>query len=423
MRKTVLLLSIIMLTQTIYAQDIQVYHGRKKETTVYNSKGESVTNYRLYKKQKDAVSIRILNPNPIFYKYELKYQESEIEAESKEITDLLVQISVALVARTTPPVAGAAPGVEPTYKIYQDALNKLLDEINTAKKYVAGSDNPELPKEAREFRRTGGLRKAIDQIDALPATANHFNDPKLLDNLNTLCNQIVNIDDYIKKGLLLLNTSIVQNVNNIKKSATDQAVATVITADFNVTEKKGEIYLVISKADPNATVKRDFHSGTEQIKLATVIPYYERAVLEIVPVGNFLFAGQEKEFFIENNIVGSREVKKTRFMPGVVLNVNAFRFGETREMSLGFGPGYNFTSANNAFNNFYLSTLFSYKNIIRVGAGFGFAQYADGLKDGATVDNPLPAKIENLDKVIVYKEKPTFFLTIAIAGLNLTKKN
>lgn len=418
-----LLICFLAIFNFVESQDLLVYHGRNGETTVYDVNWNSISDLVLKKKKGDVISVRILNPNSLFYKYEIKYEESEMESEGKEITDLLTTLGTDLLARAVRPKAGGAPGAEPTFKDYKDKIVELIGDINTAKKHITDSDIPELPEEALNLRRVAGLRRAIDNIAALSSSNYRFNDPELLAHLNTLCNSINVLDDYVKQGLLLLNASLVQNVNSIKKAVTDQAVPTIIKASFNVTEKKGEIYLAIDKIDPsNATLRRDLHPGNNRLKLATVIPYYERATLEIVPVGNFLFAGNENEFFVDNGLVQSREVVKTRFMAGAVLNANVAKFGEIREMAAGLGIGYNFAEGSNALNNFYFSALFSYKNVFRIGGGFGFAQYPNGLKDGVKIGSSLPDNITNLEDIIEYKEKPTFFLTVALAGLSLTKK-
>ena len=418
-----LILIFCLVTPILKSQDLlQVYHGRNGESVVYNSNNMVVSKPLIKKTIGEKFSIKVLNPNPLFYKYTIRYEQQKSETDSKEIADFLSTLNTILAARNG---VGALAGVlDPTFNSYKIAINTLINDINSAKKILDNSDMPELPEDALNLRRVAGLRKAIDLITAIPTDQYRFNNSSLLSDLNLASNAIAGADDVEKQAFGLLNNSLVQKVNEINKSISGQEIKTIWESEFEVTDTPTKIFLVITKINPdNKTLIRDGGLSEKSIEIATIIPYYKRSTLELIPVGTFQFAKDVREFYVENEIVKTRFKQKTTFNSGTVLNINLVRFGELKEMSFGVGPGYRFSSNSDALENIYFSTLFSYKNFIRIGIGIGFSQFpSEELKDGGKIDQPLPSNITNLNDIIAYQEKLTGFLTLSFTGLNLTKK-
>lgn len=426
MKKIIVSFLISSLFNTSTAQNIFIYHPLKGGAIkIYNSDKKAYDGKSLHFRQGEKFLIRLLNPNPLYYKYEINYAEQKEESEDKAITDALALLATALASR---PVGGG--GIDPSYDQYKGAINTLIDDIKLAQQIIDNSDIPEFESAALSGDRTAGLKYASDQILGrvqpgvqlqLLSAQYRFRSPTLAKDLEDLMGKIVSLDEILKRALQLLNASLVQKVTEIKKSMSD--TQTEIDSEFTITDKTTKVFLSIIALDAkNSNIARPVTIAGTPLEIVTIIPDFKRSTLELIPVGNFLFAKDIKEFYVEDGMVQSRLKNKTSFAPGLVLNINLAQFGYSKQMSAGVGLGYKFSANNDALTNLYFSTLFSYKDFFRVGFGFGFASYPNSLKDGLIEGNLLPANIKNIEDVVEYKERPTAFLTIAFTGLNVSKK-
>ena len=419
MKKNYVITFLILILGSSAKSQIQfkVYHGINKETQVYDNSDKQVSKPVVRMRQGESITVKVINPNPILYSYGLKYETITMESDDKAITDLLTTFNTIISTRT-----GAAAFTTITND-YKNAINNIINDINDVKKYICQSDKPELPEEALKYSRTGGFRFALDKIEGMPSSQFRFNNSTLLSDLNNLSDK-AGIDEVEKEAFKILNSSLVEKVNQLKKQTSIQSTQTIWQKEFKVSDSAQKITIIISQLDKsNNTLMRDGNGKDFELEIGTVIPYYKRSVLELVPVANFIFSKDVREFYLDNNIVQARMKATTTTNAGVVLNVNLARFGEAKEMSVGVGPGYKFNSTGNAFENLYLSTLFSYKNFLRIGFGFGFAQFPkDELKNGVKIGQALPSNISNINDLLQYEEKPSAFLSISFTGLNLTKK-
>lgn len=417
---------IVMLAVTLFAclpassqSLLKVYHGERGESKVFDNLNRTVVKPTLKISQGDLLTVEVVNANTLLYNYNLKYENITVESEDKAITDLLTTFNTIIAARTAGFKATAAATDE-----YKNAINLLIKDINKAKKYILESDAPELPDDALNLRHTKGLRKALDDLRALPTAQYQFNNTNLLNDLNALSDK-AKLDEVEQQAFKILNSSLVEKVNEIKKQTKLYTLETEWNNEFKVTDSSTKVTLVITKIDKtNSSLTRDGSEEKEfQLELGTITPYYKRATLELVPVANFIFSNNVREFYIENSIVQIRSKRNITTNAGVVLNINIAHFGPTKEISVGIGPGYKFNSKGDAFENLYLSTLLSYKNYLRIGFGFGLAQFPiEELKGGVKVGQSLPTNISNLNDLLNFEEKPSAFLTIAFTGLNLSKK-
>jgi hypothetical protein len=425
MKKIIILLLLCCLLTTVHAQTIFVYHPRTGESIkTYNSEKNPFDGKPLHFKQGEKFTIRLLNPNPLFYKYEVKYEEQKEESEDKTITDVFALLNTVLASRLIDSKA------DPTYDQYKGAINTLIGDIKLAKQIIDGSDVPELEDPALHGGRAAGVKFAVDQILGkvqpggnlqLSDAKYRFRSPTLADDLTELMNNIESPDEVLKRALKLLNSSLVQQVNDLKKSMSD--IKTEIDSEFIVTDKTTKVLLSIAAVDPkNGSLARPLTKAEAPIEIVTIVPDFKRSTLELVPVGNFILAKDAREFYVENGLMQSRLKNKTTFEPGLVLNINLVPFGKSKEVSAGVGLGYKISLNSNALENLYFSTLFTYKNFFRVGFGFGFASYPNTLKNGLKEGQAIPSNVENIEDIIEYREKPTAFLTIAFTGLNLNKK-
>lgn len=430
--KLLILTAFCLIFSVANAQDLLIYHPKKDEKIkIFDSNKQLFTNKSLHLKQGDKFNVKVLNPNPLFYKYEIRYEEQEDEAEDKAVSDALALLNIALSSKIIPGRATGTFMVEPTFEMYKDTINQLMNEIKKAQTIINDSDVPESQADALSSNRNnGGLKYAIDQITGkaapsvilkLSSAKFHFRSPTISTDINELLNLVTGLDEMTKNALMLLNNSLIQKITEIKKSMNE--VESELESEFVVKNKITKVFLTIKPIDPkNTDLIRKSNNGDENFEIATIIPDYKRSTIELVPVGNFILTNQVKEFYLENNIVKSRLKSKISFTPGIVVNINIANFGNRKEMAFGIGPGYKFSNNSEVLENFYFSTLFSYKNFLRIGMGLGFAQFPHDLKNGIQENQLLPPNVDNLEDIINYQEKLTGFLTIAFTGLNLTKK-
>jgi hypothetical protein len=426
MKISILLFISTCFTLNVYSQVIYVYHGRNNETFAADKSGMQLQEKSLRLDQGQTVRVIIKNPNPLFYKYTLKFEEQKLESESEDISATLAALGTILTSRIVAPAirpGAAAPfaAPEPTFEVYKTAVNTLLEDIAQAQNAIMDSDIPELPAEAFSNKRTNGYVKAIDEINGLSSSKYHFNDPSLTANFSAALNDVHGLESITKKAFELLNTSLVQKVAEIKKLVPPTA-SRYIESTFIVTDKIIRVFLIITPLEENKKgLLRDVFSEEQKLEIATILPNYKRALLELVPVGSFLFAKNINEFYLKDDIVKSRQVTQTTITPSVIINVNVSTFGPAKQMAAGIGLGYQFSGDSKALNNIFFSTLFSYKDFFRIGVGLGWAKYPYQLK-GAVEGQVLPSNIDKIADVIDYKEKFTGFLNLSFTGLNLTPK-
>ena len=390
--------------------DVYVYHGAGNTTILWdNNKQQFISDIPILKHKGQTVNIKIVNPNPIFYSYEFKQSDIEVKDDFPDISAL-----VGAANQLFSSVVGMAD-----VSGYQDMVTTLATEITKAKSIIQDSDIPESLSDAMAGLKSGGLKLAIRRInnkDELPNGEGHFNSPNLADDLSKSLANVGEMNTFLKEAFVALNASYVQRVNELKALISSKNVQEEITNTFTVTEKPSKIVLVIKPKDPN---KKDLQRDIKEITIATLQPYFERTAVELIPVANIQFANNVSDFYLENGIVRERFKDDVSMTPGIILNVNLARFGEIKEMAVGLGLGYNISTNQNQFNQFSLSSIFSYKNFIRVGVGVGYSTYPSGLKDGGKVDAPLPGEIKDLKDIITYDNKAAFFISFSFTGLKL----
>lgn len=449
MKKLFWILLIVSMKQTIFGQDIRVYHGERNESVflkehekLENSSRESV---RIIRRTNGIVAIHILNPNPFFYNYQIKTEDVDIKDDFSDQFAQLVKLINALpdlAQPSTNPFAGSTsaaqraaalpvPGPTPppsafdVYKIYIEQLDK---DIREAKGYIEKSDQPETIEEAlkRVPNSAGfGFRAAVDNIKKLPSLKAHFNSSTLekdlndqleaadADNtfaisLNVVANP--NLKALYKSAFKGLNNRLVNAVNEILKVAEMERVIR-----FNVPVKENKqtnVRLVITKINKDDNVVRDLLNE----EVVTVLPFYVRKTFEVVPVVNLIFQSNRQKFSIENNLVKSTPDDEAKFNIGAMALMNFASFGEFKEYGVGIGIGYSMQPEGKASSFFAIPSL-SYKDIFRVGFGFGYNLAPVGLKNGLVVGSTLPASISNIEDVVEYRRKPAAVFTIAISGL------
>src|SRR5690554_1472260 len=81
-----------------YSQ-LKVYHGMNGETQVYDEFNNVVNKPKINMKQGEELTVKIVNPNPLFYSYTLKYENLVSETEDQVIIDLLATFNTLIANR------------------------------------------------------------------------------------------------------------------------------------------------------------------------------------------------------------------------------------------------------------------------------------------------------------------------------------
>ena len=279
-KKSTLLLSFLsLLSVATIAQNnyLKIYHGMGNETRIFQGKttqfdGTWNEDIKIIKAKESLITIEIINPNPFFYKYEIKTEDFDIKDNFPDLSELLSAINaIKDLSSSQSSNSGNRSALlndNPSngLKKYQDILADLYDNINSAKNFLLRSDPPESIQEALGYTGTNGFRGAIKNIEDLPGGKPNekglFNSESLQKDLDsflgaaendgTLFTGITNND--IKKGYKeafeLLNKQLTATVDEIKKTIKTENRVLIFTV--SVKDKGTKIKLVITKKDSRA---------------------------------------------------------------------------------------------------------------------------------------------------------------------------
>jgi hypothetical protein len=415
------------------AQDIRIFHSGRNESVLLTSKQDKNSSGwpdSLVKgvDGNSSFQIVVVNPNPFFYTYELKSEEFEIRDDLPSADDLIgIITSLINIPGSTPvgqQLARVIPAAPTTFEIYLAQLKSVKADIDSAKAAIERSDVPESREEALTGVRTSGFRRAVDVINALPAFKNYeslsTDLDKALDNSVSDGSFAINFaaadatsKELYKQAFKLLNVQLGSVVNDVEKVLESPA-----QLSFKVTVKQKGVTVRLVVKRKQAGKK----SGREEFDrlVCVLIPRYERAALELIPIGHLTYTTHVPKYGLKDGVVTQSEDDGFRFKGGAMLLYNFLNFDKYNRGSLGIGIGYNIPQKG-VLESFYLGSLVSYKNIFRVGAGVGLTEYPSGLKNGASVGAPLPPDVKDLNDVIDYRKRLSMFISFSFSGFPMSK--
>ncbi|MGZ3838962.1 MAG: hypothetical protein ACXVBI_10355, partial [Flavisolibacter sp.] len=198
----IFLIFILLISSHLWGQDITIYHGRDQAEILYNRtikrKGDV-----LYLKKGEFVTVKVLNPNQLFYEYSFKQDNTDIKDENPDLSSLLKAFSLVLGT----PSAGSGLSAD-EYNTYKSDLEAVAGEIQAAKNIIAQSDESESRADAIAENNNGGLRAVLKKLrdrNELSDAKGHFNSPTLETDLNSLSDAIGGMDDVTKQAFHALN--------------------------------------------------------------------------------------------------------------------------------------------------------------------------------------------------------------------------
>ena len=426
------------------AQDMRVYHGAGGQSAWFKPGEDERSSHWsdssvLIRPYGDNVEIVVLNPNPFFYSYELKLEDFEVKDDMPDITDLLDAVNalpdIAGKAGTGSkvfPMVRPAGGTTPTdLETYNEMLHTLSDEINMIRKAILQSDNPEGKADALTGNTSGRGFSGVQATITLQSHATgHFNSPTLKDDLDkalekaatdaSITQNITDLNDadkaveMYKTAFGLLNAQLASIVDQIKKLSSSDVVLHYFVP---VTDKNQKVRLIVKKKTDAASGKRmEFDK-----LLCVIIPEYRRQILELVPLVSLTYAANTITYGAENGVITQNPGDGFKFRAGAMLLYNFAHFGKYREGAVGAGLGYSIPQKG-VLENFQIGTMISYKQLFRLGVGAGFSPYPSGLKNGLKAGDPRPASAGNLEELVTYDRKLSFFINFSFSGITILKK-
>jgi len=395
-------------------QTVKIYHGVTGRTEILKGK-KTIGRDEVIKDFKGKIiTIQIQNPHPALYDYKFNVETIKEEEPKIEETEGLLKILAGKLGGSS---ARLSPNPGRWQDDYRDKIIELKDQLSKAYEIIKQSDAPETITDVVNNSSGSGFLYAKVELAKLA-----FFTDKDLDATVTALSASFKVPPYsyipgdvTEKVMMESFDAYMQALTKLAKDikAAYSGASSTITYKITVGDSVQLVTLSITSKSKDLKSRE---TGDKLISIR-IEPFYDRPLLEFIPVATMSFAKNISKFGLENDLVVKTEDDSFKFLAGGVLNLNINSFGPRKEWSFGAGPG--FAIADGDLNNFYLNFLISYKKWVRIGLGAGYLSSPSYLKDGATEGKPLPSNITDLNKVIGYEKKAALFFTFVFPGLNL----
>lgn len=408
---------IFMFSINFNAQTIQVYHGASGSTAILKNGLRDGNSKKISFNKGDEITIEIINSHPALYSYEFNNEEIEItDPESPDLADLLSvltsNLSKDLNANKRSPVAMTWSTT------YRTRVDKYIKALKDAIDIIKASDTPKNISDAFIHSNDGGYTYAQKELKKLEVLKEKDIKSYTDDFINKI--KIKAVTGYKKSDIAESNlmalydtylTTLSSKLIEIKKSY-GQNISSIKRYTIILNDKTNKITLNIKSKNDDINMR---DTGDKLITVE-VIPFYDRPILEFMPLALLHKSQGGKKFSIENGIINESENEEFDFSVGAMLNLNLINWGENKEYSLATGIG--FALSEDTLDNFFISANVSYRKWARFGIGYGFLRTSTGLKNGLSAGDTA-TNIENIADVISFERKPALFFTFVIPGLSL----
>lgn len=439
--------------------EVTVYHGKGNSQAIayeVGAGGRQLTSQRqleLDLPEGSRVCLTLLNAHTPFFNYSFRTAVDSSLPTPPDFGNVLTILNAAVSAGAGPagqpftkgrssdrPVAmrnlafGGTPSRERLDSVYNslrtnvEALESQVGEVRAA--IIQSVSAEELrPVELRvETDGERGLGHAQNVIATQPDDPGAFNDPKLAETIegwrsealeaiggrsaDPVGRELVNAL-HARALTLLAARNAIQNTYASAQTSWRECRA--------LPRGKSTIHLAaLPREGSQYTGQRD----TGNIVQVLATSDYRRDVVELVPLAFLAFPRNVTGFgLVGDTVVEDRKyAEEAVFRLGTMLTTSPFRFGPASEWAVGPGIGAGILGGDKpALSDFFLGGLISWRDWIRMGAGYGFSQAPARLSDGAQVGQPLPLGDgrEGLDDFIDRKRVGTWFLTFTLSGLKV----
>ncbi|HEX6942513.1 MAG TPA: hypothetical protein VF128_06265 [Gemmatimonadaceae bacterium] len=345
----------------------------------------------------DSICIAVRNAHSVFYAYSLE----TIVDTTKESLPVLTPL-VALLRGQLPPGVGAEGRVDPNgvadpaVKEFHEIFSPLSIQIAIAQDSVRLSDDPDLGITLAKR----AVRTISNELpDAAPDAWFDRNKPK------------TPVDSMVRVALRAYGRALIAARKSLKTTYAPNAAETVVRCAAVGT----------GKTTIKLRIKKSAESGarfTSDNALSVVVqPRYQRSAVEGVAGILLGFVRNVPSFSVTNGVVAvdsSIDSRITR--PGGFVVMNLVRQGPYAiGPALGVGIG---SDGKPARSDLLLGAIASYKDLLRIGVGFGTSKVTIGLKDPAAAGQPLPNGAK-LDDLLVQDDRRAWYILVAIPALQI----
>ncbi|MFQ5537691.1 MAG: hypothetical protein ACE5GJ_09590 [Gemmatimonadota bacterium] len=301
----------------------------------------------------------------------------------------------------------------------QEALRVLAQDLKTGQKKATGSDAP-LPAAEAEGSSAYAQAQAWFR-GGWPAEPGRIGDPQLGKTLDGFAAGITGSAGSLaeeQKPLAAFTAAAVKALGQSYVRQRDEMAGpyTKGSATFQQCKTLGDKALVLAvraaSTDTSATRARQ----TGKIAEVSVRPNYKRPKVELVPVGYMVGARNVSEFAVTDGVISVKEDdEKFEIRAGLMLGLNVFAFGEGGENALAVGLGSNLLGGEDVLSELFGAVYVSHQDALRIGLGWGRADFPTRLKASASVGQALPQG-QTLAEVLENDDKRAFFLIFSVTG-------
>lgn len=428
---------------------VRFYHGipgdARAVEVVRDGRVEQAAGNRVFLilPQDAEICVEVINAHPIFYDYSFG-----VELDTTQITLPDVANFLAFLRRQLPDPAVVsalqAAGLDATQTAdsllradlygyfrslhaepqwwweYAGNLKILNEQVLLARQTAERSDQPQSypaqPGEEKDFRW------ARERILGLPATPGHFNDPDLEGTLTAWFAEArmrmeagnpAPEDRILLEALRTFGESLL-HARDALLTAFREA-SPVFKTCLQVQAFRSIYWLGVASRGTESQTRRAV--GPRLLEIV-VEPAFRRPVLELIPVAYALYRRNVAEFaVVDGRIRRTIDSDHFEFRVGGMLLANVKTFGARQEFAVGAGLGSNLFGTDAALSEFFLGALLSYRDLLRVGMGWGLASHR-GLEAGLQPGDPLPEG-KSLEDVLVDDDVSALFLVFSLKGIPL----
>lgn len=176
-----------------------------------------------------------------------------------------------------------------------------------------------------------------------------------------------------------------------------------------------DITLSVTRKDTSEAKARE----VGRLMQVHVSPIYDRPVIELIPIAFGIYAKRVPQFSLRNNVIAREEGDEFRFRAGTMMVANMVPFHPDQSVSLGVGVGFGFFGEGKPLSDFLVGSLVSYRDLFRVGLGFGLSELPNSLKRPAAEGDPLPSNAGNITDVVETKKRGAIFMLFNMTGLSV----
>jgi hypothetical protein len=438
------------------AQDVKlkVYHGGAGESrllVVEDHRGERSTSRSslgVAVRPGSEVCVEVENAHPVLYRYDLGQSVDTAQHRAPDMSVVLGLLNaglgapaaaeklpldphdvVALIPERAPAWVAPAPR-EPDSTWAQRAavrIDALAGDLRALSEAIRKSDLPEaLPSSVRGGPSDtgwgyGSVRRAMD---AIPQAPFRFNDPDLMGRIaelrKTVGDSLTGTDTATAR---LTRELFVQRLEALaaQRDALRKAYAPH-NGSWSACRKAqdGVNTLSLSVEARDTTLAKHRDTGASVISI-TAETEYSRPSLEVIPIGLAVRRGSVARASVVDSTLTLTSEQDVTPRIGTAVVLNAVRWGERREISLGPLLGVGVGAEGSVLSDFYVGAAFAIRDWFVVGAAWGQSLTPHRLKDPTRLGTRAEG-LGDLSELVESGFRDAVYVVFSLKGLSLLER-